>query len=113
VWGTSEAQTRVRSVVADQLQRRSECILCYVLKGRRSSQTGQSPDWRSTRGLVIWREPRTDDDGSTDAQGRFACFAHGAKVRWGFAASSNRPIEMEAESATDAEQEDSFSREGA
>ena len=63
--------------------------------------------------LEIWREPRTDDDGSTDAQGRFACYADDVKVRGSFATSSNIPAEMEAKSATVAEREDSFSRESA
>ena len=58
VWGAAEAQTRVRSTVADQWQKRSECILCYILKSRRSSQNGQTSDWRSTRGLAILREAR-------------------------------------------------------
>jgi hypothetical protein len=63
--------------------------------------------------MAIWREPETDDDGPTDAQGRFACFADDVKVRWSFGTSSNIPAEMEAKSATVAEREDSFSRESA
>lgn len=74
---------------------------------------GHFPQNRCLSQLALWRKPRTDDDGSTGAKGRFARCADDAKVRASFATSSNMPDEQGAKSATVAEQEDSISREGA
>ena len=59
VWGASEAQTSVRSAVADLLQRRSECILCYI-----AQRSAFQPKWSITglainAGLEIMRKLRT------------------------------------------------------